>query len=187
MTTENTDIAGVISDRRTIHNFRQDRVPPAAEIHRALELAICAPNHHATAPWRFYLLGNTTKERVCRLNAEMIGAVRGEEAARIKLERWREIPGWLLLTCVKSGNDIRTMEDYAACCCASQNLMLYLWSVGIGVKWTTGGVTRDPRFYEILGIDPEQESVVGLFWYGYPDEIPPGNRKKPENKIVELP
>lgn len=187
MTTSNTDIADVIQQRRTIHNFKPDQLPPVEEIRKAIALATCAPNHHATEPWRFYLLGTETKEKICQLNAELIEAVRGEQAARIKLERWREIPGWLLLTCSKSANEIRAMEDYAACCCASQNMMLYLWSAGIGMKWTTGGVTRAPRFYEILGIDPEAEQVVGLFWYGYPDNVPQSNRKQSEGKIVELP
>ena len=187
MTTSNADIADVIRNRRTIHNFKPGQVPPAEEIYKAIDLALCAPNHHATAPWRFYLLGNETSEKICLLNAELIGAVRGEQAARVKLDRWREIPGWLLLTCSKSTNEIRAMEDYAACCCAAQNMMLYLWSVGIGVKWTTGGVTRDTRFYEILGIDPDQESVVGVFWYGYPDAIPQNTRKKSEENIKELP
>ena len=187
MTTTKTDIADVILNRRTIHNFKPEPVPPVEEIQKAMDMAICAPNHHSTEPWRFYLLGNETKEKICLLNAEMIEAVRGEQAARIKLDRWREIPGWLLLTCTKSTNEIRAMEDYAACCCASENMMLYLWSIGIGVKWTTGGVTRDPRFYEILGVDPDKESVVGLFWYGYPDDVPQSSRKKSEDRIVVLP
>jgi len=187
MTTSNIDIADVIQQRRTIHNFKPDQLPPADEIQRAIAMALCAPNHHATEPWRFYLLGDASKEKICQLNAEMIEAVRGEQAAQIKLQRWREIPGWLLLTCSASTNVIRAREDYAACCCAAQNLMLYLWSVGIGVKWTTGGVTRDQRFYEILGIDPDQEEIVGMFWYGYPDEIPQATRKKSEEKIINLP
>lgn len=187
MTTTNTDINDVIRNRRTIHNFKPDQVPSADEIHKAIDFAVCAPNHHATEPWQFYILGNESKEKVCLLNAEMIGEIRGDKAAEIKLKRWREVPGWLLVTCKKSANEIRAMEDYAACCCASQNLMLYLWSVGIGVKWTTGSVTCDSRFFEILGIDPDKESVVGLFWYGYPDEIPQTDRKSVKNKITKLP
>ena len=186
MTTSKTAIADVIYQRRTIHNFKADPKPPAAEIVRAIDLAVCAPNHYATEPWRFYLIGDVTKERICLLNAELLGAARGDKSAQAKLDRWREIPGWLLLTCAKSANAIRATEDYAACCCAAQNLMLYLWSVGIGMKWTTGAVTREPKFYEILGMDPNAETVVGLFWYGYPAEIPPGNRNPAGNKIVEL-
>lgn len=181
------DIHEIIRNRRTIHNFKPVPVPPVEEIISAIDLAVCAPNHHSTEPWRFYLLGDETREKICRLNADITGRTRGEKAARIKLDKWREVPGWLLLTCIKSVNEIRFMEDYAACCCASENLMLYLWSRGIGVKWTTGSVTRDPQFYEIIGFDPEEEIVVGMFWYGYPEEVPSANKKSIDEKLVELP
>ena len=78
-------------------------------------------------------------------------------------------------------------EDYAACCAATQNLMLYLWKAGVGSKWTTGDITRDPRFYEIAGVDPEQEFVVGLVWYGYPKLTPTQNRRRLEDVLTELP
>ena len=65
--------------------------------------------------------------------------------------------------------------------------MLYLWQAGIGTKWTTGPITRDPRFYDILGLDAEQEFVVGLFWYGYP-KVTPEQKRSPVDKILtELP
>jgi nitroreductase len=183
----NIEVARTIRDRRTIHNFQPGNMPPREIIIEAVGHAMWAPNHHLTEPWRFYLIGEETKERICVLNAEILQQSRGEEAARIKLQRWREIPGWLLLTCSKSKNTIRAMEDYAACCCAAQNFMLYLWSNDIGVKWSTGGVIRNKEFFEIMGIDPELETPVGLFWYGYPQDIPQTTRKTREEKLIELP
>ena len=183
---DSNDISEVIASRRTIHNFQGGNMPPEEKILTAIELAVCAPNHHATEPWRFYLIGSEAKEKICQLNAAMIGEVRGDKAAEIKLNRWREVPGWLLLTCDKSANEIRFMEDYAACCCAAQNLMLYLWGEGIGVKWTTGSVTREERFYKIMEIDPDSEFIVGLFWYGYPSDIPETDRKSVKNKLKKL-
>ena len=186
MTTTSSDIAEIIRQRRTVHNFKTGELPPTAEIRQAIDLAVCAPNHHATAPWRFYLIGAATKEKICQLQADLLGGARDDKAALAKVDRWRAIPGWLLLTSARSANEIRAAEDYAACCCAAQNLMLYLWSRGIGVKWTTGSVTREARFYEILGIDPNAENVVGLFWYGYPAEVPPGERQPAGDKLVVL-
>ena len=79
-------------------------------------------------------------------------------------------------------------EDYAACACAVQNLMLYLWQAGIGVKWTTGQVTRDPRLYEILGVDGDMERVTGLFWYGYPADRGSGRKRREPGEIsTDLP
>ena len=182
-----TEVAKIIRERRTIHNFQPERLPPREHVLEAIRHAVWAPNHHLTEPWKFYLIGAETKERICLLNAEILQQARGEDAARIKLERWRAIPGWLLMTCTESRNRIRAMEDYAACCCAAQNLMLYLWSVDIGVKWSTGGVIRHAEFSRIIGMDPEQETPVGLFWYGYAEDIPVTARKHHEEKLIELP
>ena len=176
----------VIRNRRTVHNFIPDRMPPRQDLERALQHAVCAPNHYATEPWHFYLLGPSTVEQICILNSEMMRAARGDKAAEIKLRRWREIPGWLLMTCTRSDETVKFMEDYAACSCAAQNLMLSLWDAGIGVKWSTGDVTREPEFYRITGVDPQRESVVGIFWYGYPQEVPDTPRKEITGKLTEL-
>jgi len=157
--------------RRTIHDFESAEVP-RARVTEAIEAACWAPNHHRTEPWRFYLLSRALGARVADLNAELVRATKGDEAAEAKRRRWREMPGWLVLTCARSEDPAREREDYAACCCAAQNLALALWAHGIGTKWGTGKVTRDPRFLALLGADPAQEFVVGLFWYGFPASVP---------------
>jgi len=63
----------------------------------------------------------------------------------------------------------------------------YLWSEGIGVKWTTGAVTRESQFYDLIWVDPAVETVVGLLWCGYPAEIPQTPRKALNEILVELP
>lgn len=180
-------VAQLIRGRRTIHDFVADREVPAETLQRALELARWAPNHRATEPWHFYLLGRETAGAIARLNADMVTAKRGPEAGAEKLARWQAIPGWLLLTCDRSEDLELEREDYAACCCAAQNLQLYLWSEGVGVKWTTGAVTRDPRFFDLVWVDPTVESVVGLFWYGYACEVPRPGRKPVSEFVVSLP
>jgi len=180
-------LSEIIRNRRTIHQFIQDRVPPSEDILVAIEHATWAPNHRLTEPWKFYLIGEGTREKICRLNAELTREKRGDQAAGIKLKRWQEIPGWMVLTCNESGDELRAVEDYAACCCAAQNFMLVLWSKGIGSKWTTGAITRDQEFYRIMTIDPEQEKVVGLFWYGYPGDVPQVVRKPLQEVCTELP
>jgi nitroreductase len=179
-------IAELIRSRRTIHDF-QPQLPSPEIVLKGIELARWAPNHFLTEPWHFYLLGAETADAIARLNADMIARKKGQQAAETKLEKWRSIPGWIAVTCDKSDDPIRTREDYAACCCAIQNFSLYLWSEGVGVKWTTGAVIRNPDFYDLIWVDPELETVVGLLWYGYPAEVPQPPRKPVEQILVELP
>ncbi|KAL7552932.1 hypothetical protein ACHAWF_016180 [Thalassiosira exigua] len=181
------EVQGNLLGRRTINDFAPD-LPPGWE--RSLELAIeaatHAPNHKRTEPWRFYLLGPKSIEEVCRLNAELVAATKGEAAGEAKLRRWRAMPGWLVVTCRgKSGAD-RAMEDpaglaredYAACCCAVQNLCLSLNAQAIGTKWTTGPVNFDERFSGAVGFDSNEEFVVGTIWFGAALQSPSPPAKK---------
>lgn len=177
-------VADVIRNRRTIHAFRAD-APPRDIILQAIDLARWAPNHHQTEPWRFHLLGPESITAVVELNAALVTAKKGAPAGEAKRKRWSEVPGWLAVTCKRAANPLQQEEDYAACCCAIQNLSLYLWSTGIGVKWTTGDVTRHATFHEILGTSPEQDRVVGLLWYGYPEQIPK-QRRQPVEAILTV-
>jgi hypothetical protein len=65
--------------------------------------------------------------------------------------------------------------------------MLYLWKAGVGSKWTTGDITRDPRFFDIIGVNADAEFVVGLLWFGYPKVTPAQKRKSLEDVLSELP
>jgi nitroreductase len=181
-----TDAADLIRSRRTISLF-QTEAPPLALIKSAIDVARWAPNHRLTEPWHFYLLGAETTRAVALLNAELVEQQKGKEAAAAKLESWLAVPGWLVVTCENSDDPIQTREDYAACACAIQNFALYLWSEGVGTKWTTGNVTRDARFYDLIWVDSAVETVVGMIWYGYPAEVPTMRRKSVDEITVELP
>lgn len=176
----------LIRSRRTIHNFNPE-LPPRETILRAIDLARWAPNHLLTEPWHFYLLGPETVDAIARLNADLVTQSKGPKAGRAKLDRWRAIPGWMVVTCENSDDPVRTREDYAACCCTIHSFSLYLWSQGIGVKWTTGDVIRHPDFYDLIWVDPVCETVVGMIWYGYAAEVPQTARKPVEQILVSLP
>jgi nitroreductase len=174
--------------RRTINNFHT-QLPNYWEMYldQAIEAAMYAPNHKLTEPWRFHLLGKQSIQKVCELNADLVAAKKGPEAGASKLERWMAIPGWLVVTqvvVVSADDEVdynrptgQTREDYAACCCAVQNLCLSLHSNGIGTKWTTGPVNFDPRFADAIGLSKD-ERVVGTIWFGTAVSIPSAPKKK---------
>lgn len=185
-TQELRDFAETLRGRRTIELFLQTPVPMRL-VNEAIDAASWAPNHHVTEPWYFYILGGKTKEQCLDLCKEIVTAKKGEKAADFKRQSWSEKPGWLVVTCDRSDDELLQKEDYAACCAAVQNLMLYLWKAGVGSKWTTGDITRDSRFFDILGIDEAESFVVGLIWYGYPKLTPAQSRKQVDEVITRLP
>ncbi len=179
-------LAERIRGRRSTNQFLKQKVSRKL-IREAVELARWAPNHHLTEPWQFYVLG----EQAIAESIELIrdNAARKKDAAfgDFKAASAREIPGWLVVTCKKSGDEILQREDYAACCCAIQNLMLYLSEAGVATKWTTGDITRDLRFHHILGSDPVASFIVALIWYGYPKILPTQSRRDLDEILTELP
>jgi nitroreductase len=172
----------LLCGRRTIHNFLAE-VPPAHLVEEAVATARWAPNHHHTEPWHFFLLGPNAISRIVDLNAKLVAEKKGDEAGEAKRRRWSEIPGWLVVTCDRSDDSMRQEEDYAACCCAVQNFSLALWAHGVGVKWTTGAVTRHPELFELLGVDSRSQRSVGILWYGYPADVP-RQKRKPVDEIL---
>ena len=179
-------VADVIRDRRTIGAFRRE-LPPREVILAALDVARWAPNHKKTEPWHVVWLGPETKRAVIELNACLVAAAKGPTEAESKRRKWAEVPGWLVVTCDLADDPLRREEDYAACCCLIQNLSLALWSAGIGTKWTTGDVIRQPEFLELLGLDAAKQRAVGLIWYGYPAVTPEQTRREVESFLIERP
>jgi len=170
-------LAERIRSRRTTRLFLKQEVDPQL-IRDAIELARWAPNHHLTEPWHFYMFGEKTAGACAELIGTLIRETKGDtQLAEFKEQSARSIPGWLLVTCRKSTDERLQREDYASCCCAIQNLSLYLSEARLACKWTTGLITRDQRLFDLVGIDSSQEFVVGLIWYGYPRILPTQTRK----------
>lgn len=175
----------VLRGRRTINLFLQTPVPDAL-VKEAIEAATWAPNHHVTEPWKFYLFGKDSINACLDLVRDIVSARKGAEAGEFKAERWSEKPGWVLVTCRRSDDELTQQEDYAACSAAIQNFLLFLWKAGVGSKWTTGDITRDPRFFDIVGSDANEELVVGLIWYGYPKLTPTQSRRSLDQVLNKL-
>jgi len=183
---ELSEFGEVLRGRRTINLFLQIPVPDAL-LKEAIEVATWAPNHHVTEPWRFYLLGKKAVGSCLELVRDICTEKKGAKAGEFKAKSWSEKPGWLVVASRKSDDELTQKEDYAACCAATQNLMLYLWKAGVGSKWTTGDITRDSRFFDIVGINADEEYVVGLIWYGYPKLTPTQSRNGLDAVLRELP
>lgn len=173
-----------IRSRRTTKLFLKQGVSKTL-IRDAIEVARWAPNHHLTEPWHFYLLGDEMIAGSIDLIRTIVAEAKNEEIAAFKAKSAAAIPGWLVVTCQRSADALRQQEDYASCACAVQNLTLYLSAAGIACKWSTGLVTRDPRFFDLLEVNQDEEFVVGLIWFGYPKVLPTQNRKSVNEILTE--
>ena len=81
-------------------------------------------------------------------------------------------PTVVVVSCLQQGDEVRRREDFAATCCAVQNIQLAAWAEGVGIQWSTNPLIHDPQAHALLGIDPEQEEIIAFLYMGYPAEIP---------------
>lgn len=180
------ELSEAIFQRRTIKDFKPDAVPITL-LERALTAGSWAQNHKLTEPWRFTLLGPETRQRLAETFAEAQAASSGSDSAPDRAEQTRREATRKILSkpCVVavsqhlSGSPAQRKEDYAAIACAIQNIQLAAWAEGVGMQWSSGKIIQLPATYAALAIDPAQEELVGLLFFGYPASIPAAQPREP--------
>ena len=144
--------------------------PPSREvIERIIEAATWAPNHHLTEPWRFHVIAAAARGALAGAIAATLPAEanteREQQAISAKLER---APVVIAVTQQALADEpVRSLEDYAACACATQNLLLAAHAEGLAAKWSTGKLARSPGAAQYLGLAPA-DRIVAYAYVGYP-------------------
>ncbi len=163
------DIEQLIRSRRTVHQF-SNRDIPAEIVTKALELALWAPNHRLTFPCKFYDIGPESRQQVIDL-AVNLKLEKNHDAFTFAMQQsLRDKLGsaskMIFLGIRKCEDEFQAREDYATLACGVQNMSLYLWSEGVGTKWSTAEFTSVPQIYKILGIDAKSIEIVGVLLVG---------------------
>jgi nitroreductase len=179
------ELLDAIHTRRTIKDFKPDPVPDDV-LERALNAGLWAQNHRLTEPWRFIVLGPATQQALAEAGAAAqlrTLAHDTDDTTRAKVQaaaRQKVLskPLIVAVTYLLSGDSLQRREDYAATCCAIQNIQLAAWAEGLGMQWNTGKQTQQPQTYTLLGIDPADEEIAGFLYFGYPAIVPQPLRRK---------
>lgn len=187
------DFLDLIRSRRTIVDF-EPRPLPREELLGVLDLARWAPNHKLTEPWRFTILGPATREAMADVwpnyaESKLDAGATDERRQQVRTaarEKWLSKPAIVAVRQVVDSDPFRAEEDYAAVCCAIQNVQLAAWARGIGCQWSTNGATRDPEVQRHVGVR-EDERVVGFLFLGYPATIPETRRQPLDAVLTVLP
>jgi nitroreductase len=147
------DVEEAIRRRRTLKAFTQETVDESV-LRELLSLAVLAPNHHDTAPWRFWVVGPETIARLA------------EATGDVKLLRSRTA---IVVGVLRNDDPAVAEEDYAAVACALENLMLAARGRGLASFWRTPGVIDRRSFAETVGI-PDEVRPIGVVHVGLPAE-----------------
>ena len=170
------DVIQAIETRQSMGRVKGDPVPREL-VERILQSAVHAPNHRLTEPWRFHVFtgkgrGELARARaeIARLQAEAEGEDEEMAAGRISRERKKvfRAPVVIAVICEAGRDEVETLENYAACAAAVQNMQLTAHALGLGAMWRTGPVVYHDHMRELFGLK-EGDSVVAHLYVGYPD------------------
>ncbi len=138
------------------------------------ELARWAPNHHATNPWRFRVLGPRARERL-----EL--AAGPEQAGKL-----RRAPTLIVASAVLDSDPVQDEEDLCAAAVAAYIVLLVAHARGFAGYWRTPAVLRSDEGRAAVGL-AAQEHVLGLLHLGPPrQESATPEREDPGTYVTYL-
>ena len=186
------NITDAIQNRRSIGRVKKDPVPDEV-VEKILESAVHAPNHRITEPWRFHVFTDKGRGELARARAEMArleAEAEGEDeemaAGRISRERKKAFRAPVVIAVAsKAGREeVETLENYAACAAAVQNMQLTAHALGLASIWRTGPVAYHEYMKEFLALEPGDQ-VVAYLYIGYPDMGERPRRREPVGKKTD--
>lgn len=186
------EVTQAIQSRRSVGRVKQDPVPREL-VEKILESAVHAPNHKITEPWRFHVFTGKGRGELARARAELariLAETEGEEeelaAGRISRERKKAFRAPVVIAVISRGgrDEVETLENYAACAAAVQNMQLTAHALGLATIWRTGLQAYHPYMREFFGLEAG-DKIVAYLYLGYPDmEERPRRRKPASSKTV---
>ncbi len=180
------NVTEAIETRRSVGRVRPDPVP-REKVEEILESAVHAPNHRITEPWRFHVFSGKGRGELARARAEtakLLAEAEGEAedmaAGRISRERKKTFRAPVIIAVIsKAGRDeVETLENYAACAAAVQNMQLTAHSFGLATIWRTGPAAHHPHMRAFFGLE-EGDHIAAYLYLGYPDVPETRRRRKP--------
>ncbi len=161
---------------------------PRELVEAVLESAVHAPNHKITEPWRFHVFVGKGRGEFARARAELaliLAEAEGEEeeyvAGRVSRERKKAFRAPVVIAVISKGgrDEVETLENYAACAAAVQNMQLTAHALGLATIWRTGLVAYHPYMRDFFGLEAS-DRIVAYLYLGYPDTTErPRRRREP--------
>src|ERR1043166_5311774 len=176
-----TDALTAIKTRRAIKEYLDTEIP-REWVEELLDAAHWAPNHKLTHPWRFHVFTGAGRERLVaarqaavRSGAEKKGQQVSEDALKFAREKCFSSPVVIIVSMVGNENKIVDQENYAACWCAIENLLLAATARGLGSYPSTGDWIDFNFVGPVLGLT-ENERPVACIFLGYSEQETMGKR-----------
>ncbi|SDC71764.1 Nitroreductase [Paenibacillus sp. UNCCL117] len=171
-----------IRTRRTIGRVKDEPVNSRL-IEQILDAGNWAPSHHATEPWRFYVMTgggrNKLGDAYAAIAAETADGELTEEA--LSKHRGKALRSPVIIAVAVSPSPekgVIRIEEFAAAHAAAQNMLLAAHALGLGAIWRSGEPMYHPLMQQAFGL-AEGEELVALLYIGHPAMSPPEGKRRP--------
>ena len=181
-------LSEVIRARRTSMLVDRDRAVPVELVGQLCELAMWAPNHKRTWPWRFALFTGTGRARLGEaFVADMIAADFGDSAKRAKtLTKYLRTPAVLVVGAAPQVRDGLRADDRYAVAAGIQNILLGATAVGLASYWSTPPMSEPSTTLELCQFDPSTH-LIGVVYLGWPADQHVETPARPPVELFHVP
>ena len=199
--TNTTDLHNFLRTRRSIRRFKPDLVPDSV-IENILTTATFAPSAHHRQPWRFVVMTDlSAKEKLADAMAQDferdsqrdgLPAEKIQSQIKRSKERITSAPAAILLCLDMSEMDTypdekrskaETMMAVQSVAAAGMQLLLAAHAEGLGGVWACWPLFAQETIQKTLNLSEAWEPQ-GMFFVGYPVDIPEARERKPLDEII---
>ena len=176
----------LVRARRTSLLVDTERAVPVELVERLCRLAMWAPNHKRTWPWRFALFTGDGRARLGAAFAEAQAAAGVTDEAKLTKTRtkWGRAPAVLLIGSAPEPDAHRTIENGDADAAGVQNVLLAATSAGLASFWSSPPATS-ARVLALAGFEPGTRLVAAIY-LGWPTgAVPEPERPSPVLTVVD--
>ena len=182
------EVDKAIVSRVSVKKF-SDREVPKELIEKCLDLAVWAPNHRLTEPWRFRVVTDRGRDAladvVCsqmksapaisedkglfREPLRVTATVKASIAAEGVRQKIMSAPVLIVIYSLRTHDETITKENFAATAAAVQNLLLGAHHLGLAAIWRTADYFTGDQVHAFLQI-PREMDFVGAVYIGFSDQ-----------------
>lgn len=173
-------LSRIIVSRRTSLVVDRDRPVPTEIVERLCELAMWAPNHKRTWPWRFASFTGDGRLRLGDAAAEDLIASGSTDEMKLGKVRskFARTPVSLVVGSAPDDHPSFHDENRDAVAAGIQNLLLGATALGLASFWSTAPVLDGERTLALCGFEPGTR-IIGIVYLGWASSDVPDAPRPP--------
>ena len=166
------ELRELVRARRTDMMVDKDRALDDGTLEKLCELAMWAPNHKRTWPWRFAHVKGEARGTYGNTVADALATAGKDEDAVAKARtKFLRSPSLIVVGSAQGEDQLRTDENRDAVAAGIQTLLLSATARGLATYWGSCPPPAQKAVADFCGFDPGT-AIIGHIYVGWPTGAP---------------